>query len=162
MKRIGTTMFTVVVGLGLACSSFGTSESEEDDPVVLEEDAAEADESEAVTIEKITLARERGKNLEPVEKFSGSDTFCLLVKLSDAATGTRVKAVWIAVDAGGKKNQKIFEKVVTLDAKTMKEVKEPSRIDFCLSHDEPYPAGKYKADIYLDDEKAKTVAFKVE
>ena len=34
--------------------------------------------------------------------------------------------------------------------------------DLCaLTHDDPFPAGDYKAEIYLNDELVKTVEFKV-
>jgi hypothetical protein len=40
--------------------------------------------------------------------------------------------------------------------------KEPSRIDFTLAHDKPYPTGDYKFEVYLNGELADTVEFKVE
>jgi outer membrane usher protein FimD/PapC len=73
-----------------------------------------------------------------------------------------VKGVWIAVDAGGLENKKILEKEIILNAETLKGVKEKDRVDFTLSHDNPYPKGDYKIDIYLNRELADTVEFTIE
>jgi len=43
----------------------------------------------------------------------------------------------------------------------LKDVKEKKRVDFTLSHDNPYPTGDYKIDIYLNGELAETVEFKI-
>ena len=122
----------------------------------------ESESDNEVSIEKVTLVRDAGDKFEPVKSFKPTDTFGALVKLSEAKTGTRVKGVWTAVDAGGLENKKIFEKEVTLNSETLKGVREKDRVDFTLSHDNPYPAGDYKIDIYLNGELAETVEFKIE
>ena len=45
---------------------------------------------------------------------------------------------------------------------TFKGVKQKDRVDFSLSHDNPYPTGDYKIDIYLNGELAETVEFTIE
>jgi hypothetical protein len=40
-------------------------------------------------------------------------------------------------------------------------VEEPNRNNLSLTHDDPFPAGDYKTEIYLSDELVKTVEFKV-
>ena len=45
---------------------------------------------------------------------SGSDTFGVLVELSEPKIGTHVKAIWIIVEAGGMENKKILEKEVVI------------------------------------------------
>jgi hypothetical protein len=37
-----------------------------------------------------------------------------------------------------------------------------STADFTLSNDQPWPVGKYKADIYLDDKLDRTLEFEVQ
>ena len=120
------------------------------------------DSENEVTVEKLTLVRDTGKDFEPVKKFKPTDTFGVLVQLSEAKEGTKVKGVWTAVDAGGMIEKKIFEKIVNLTAEAMKTVKNPSRIDFTLSHDNPYPTGDYKFEVFIDGEVGDTLEFKIE
>jgi len=127
-----------------------------------EKDQDEAESENDVTIEKVTLVRDAGNKFEAVKSFRPTDTFGALVKLSEPKTGTRVKGVWIAVDAGRRENKKILEKEITLNAETLKGVKEKDRVDFTLSHDNPYPKGDYKIDIYLNGELADTVEFTIQ
>ena len=122
----------------------------------------DADSENEVTVEKLTLVRDTGKDFEPVKKFKPTDTFGVLVQLSEAKEGTKVKGVWTAVDAGGMIEKKIFEKIVNLTAEAMKTVKNPSRIDFTLSHDNPYPTGDYKFEVFIDGELGDTLEFKIE
>ena len=122
----------------------------------------DADSENEVTVEKLTLVRDTGKDFEPVKKFKPTDTFGVLVQLSEAKEGTKVKGVWTAVDAGGMIEKKIFEKIVNLTAEAMKTVKNPSRIDFTLSHDNPYPTGDYKFEVFIDGEPGDTLEFKIE
>jgi hypothetical protein len=126
------------------------------------ENDEDADDSESeVTIEKTVLAREVEERFEPVKSFKPSDTFAVLVFLSEPKIGTRVKAIWTIVDAGEIENKKILEKEVEITAEAIKDVEEPNRINFSLTHENPYPTGDYKTEIYLNDELAKTVEFKI-
>lgn len=153
MKMTRLSTFVIFLSLSLAFSSGAIAKEKDDDA---------ADSEDEVSIEKITLVRGAGEKFEPVKSFKPSDTFGVLVKLSEAKKGTRVKAVWMIVDAGGMENKKILEKEVTITPEAIKGVKEPSRIDFTLTHDDPYPTGDYKADIYLNGELVETVEFKIE
>jgi hypothetical protein len=153
MKIIRLSAFVIFVSLSLAFTNASLGKEKDED----------ADDAEdGVSIEKVILVREAGDKFDPVKSFKPSDTFDVLVKLSEAKNGTRVKAVWTAVDAGGMENKKIFEKEVVITPEAVKGVKEPSRIDFTLSHDKPYPVGDYKTEIYLNGELAETVEFKIE
>jgi len=150
--------FTTLSAYLIACSlslvlSHGAIGKEKD------EDTEES-ESE-VTIEKTVLAREHDDKFEPVKSFKPDDIFAVLVILSEPKVGTKVKAVWTIVDAGGHEDEKILEKKVDLTAEAIKGVEEANRINFTLSHDKPYPAGDYKVDIYLNGELEKTVEFKI-
>ena len=129
---------------------------------IAKEDDEDTDESESeVTIEKTVLAREVEDKFEPVKSFKPDDTFAVLVFLNEAVIGTQLKAIWTIVDAGGMENKKILEKNVEITPEAIKGVEEPNRINFSLSHDDPYPAGDYKVDIYLNGELAKTVEFRI-
>lgn len=115
-----------------------------------------------VEVEQLTLVRDTGENFETVKKFKTTDTFGVLVKLSTAKAGTKVKAVWIASNAGGIEDKKIFEKEVTFTEDTLKDAKIKDRVDFTLSHDNPYPTGEYKVEIYLNGEFADSIDFEIE
>ena len=122
----------------------------------------DADDSESdVTIEKTVLAKATEDRFEPVKSFKPDDTFAVLVFLSEPKAGTKVKAVWTIVDAGGMEDKQLQVKKVELTPETIEGVKEANRINFSLTHDDPYPAGDYKVDIYLNGELAKTVEFKI-
>jgi hypothetical protein len=151
MKTLRLSTFIILVSLAFASAALA---KEKDD------DAAESDSD--VSIEKVTLVRDAGDKFEAVKNFKPSDTFGVLVQLSEPTTGTKVKAVWTAVDAGGLENKKIFEKEVEITPETLKDVANKNRIDFTLSHDNPYPTGDYKAEIYLNGELDQTIEFKIE
>lgn len=151
MKKAIWLSFAVFFSLTIAGGLIAKEKQDED-----------SSESADVTVEKLTLVRDTGKDFEPVKKFKPSDTFGVLVELSEAREGTKVKGVWTAVDAGGMLEKKIFEKTVDLTEETMKTVKNPKRIDFTLSHDNPYPTGNYKFEVYLNGELADTLEFKIE
>jgi hypothetical protein len=152
MKMTTFSAFLIGCSLSLALGP-GTIGKEKD------EDAADS-ESE-VTIEKTALVREVGDKFEPVKSFKPDDTFGVLVFLSEPKVGTKVKGVWTAVDAGGLEDKKIFEKEVEFTPEALKDAKEKNRVDFTLSHDNPYPTGDYKIDIYLNGELAETIEFKI-
>jgi hypothetical protein len=120
------------------------------------------DASDEVQVETLTLVRDTGQSFEAVEKFKTTDTFGVLVKLSEPKIGTKVKAAWIAVDAGGMENKKIFEKEVVLTEDALKDAKTKDRVDFTLSHDNPYPTGEYKFEVFLNGELADSIDFEIE
>ena len=151
-----TTLSAYLMASFVSLAFIGTTLGKEKD-----EDADESDSQ--VTIEKTVLARdiEAEHKFVPVKSFMPDDTFAVLVFLSDAKVGTKVKAVWTIVDAGGHEDEKILEKKVDLTAEAIKGVEEANRINFTLSHDKPYPTGDYKVDIYLNGELDKTVEFTI-
>lgn len=148
-KTIWLSSFTILVSLTLT-SALLAKEKDDDD--------SESD----VTIEKLTLVRDAGEKFEPAKKFKPTDTPGVLVQLSEAKEGTIIKGVWTLVDAGDMKDKKIVEKTVELTADAIKSAKDPSRIDFTVTHNDPYPAGDYKFEVYLNGELADTLEFKVE
>jgi|SRR3984893_1171116 hypothetical protein len=150
--------FTTLSAYLIACSlSFVLSHG-----AIGKEKDEDTDESESeVTIEKTVLARKTEDGFDPVKSFKPDDTFAVLVLLSEPKIGTKLKAVWTIVDAGDMQDKKLLEKKIELTAEAIEGVKEANRINFSLSHDDPYPAGDYKVDIYLNGELAKTVEFKI-
>jgi hypothetical protein len=125
-------------------------------------DAEEEESENDVTVEKLILVKDTGKDFQPVKKFRPTDTFGVLVQLSEAVEGTEVKGIWTAVDAGELHDKKILEKTVEFTPEAIKNAKNPSRVDFTLSHDDPYPIGDYKFDLYLNGEFIDTVKFSIE
>ena len=157
MKMIRLFSFALVISI-LLPFSHGLLAKDKDK----ENDEETADSDSEVTIEKTVLAKETETGFDPVKSFAPSDTFAVLVFLSEPKVGTKVKAIWTIVNAGGMENKKILEKAVELTPEAIKEAKDAAnRINFSLTHDNPYPAGDYKADIYLNGELAKTVEFKI-
>jgi len=146
MKTICPSAYALLLTLSLACGT-GALDA--------------ADSSDSVTIAKTVLVRQVGDQFEPVENFTPTDTFGVLVFLNDGKPDTRVKADWIAVDAGGMKNKSIFVKEVALTAEALKTIKDATRIDFSLAHDNPYPTGSFTTEIYLNDVLVKIVEFKI-
>ena len=142
----------------IACSrSIALSQS-----AIGKEKDEDTDESESeVTIKKTVLAKETADGFDPVKSFKPDDTFAVLVFLSEPKIGTKLKAVWTIVDAGEMQDKKLLEKKIELTPDAIKGVKEANRINFSLTHDNPYPAGDYKVEIYLNGELAKTVEFKI-
>jgi hypothetical protein len=127
-----------------------------------EKDEDSGDSDSAVSVEKLILVRDVGSKFEPVKKFKPTDTFGVLVQLSEGKEGTKVKGVWTAVEAGELKDKKILEKEVTFDAESLKKATVKNRIDFTLSHDNPYPTGDYKFEVYINGELADSIDFTIE
>jgi hypothetical protein len=114
-----------------------------------------------VKIEKTILCRKVEHTFEPAKSFKPNDTFALVVYLSEAKVGMRVRAAWTLVHAGRLENIKLLEKKMELTEDAIKSVKEPNRFNFGLEHDDPYRPGDYKIEIYVNDELVKTVEFQV-
>jgi hypothetical protein len=149
-----TTLSALLIGCSLSLALGHSAIGQENDE--------DTDDSESeVTIEKTVLAREVEDKFEPVKSFRPNDTFAVLVFLNEAKIGTQLKAVWTLVDAGGQQDKKILEKTVEITPEAIKGVEEPNRINLSLKPDELFPTGDYKVDIYLNDEPAKTVEFKI-
>lgn len=152
MKFTTLSAYLIACSLSLAFTSATLGKEKDED----------ADESDSeVTIEKTVLAKKTEDGFDPVKSFKSDDTFAVLVFLSEAKIGTKLKAVWTLVDAGGKQDQEILEKKVELTPEAIEGVKEANRINFSLAPNEPFPTGDYKVEIYLNGDLAKTVPFKI-
>lgn len=86
--------------------------------------------------------------------FSPEDVFYLKVGLANAPDDTKVKAVWTAVKAEGAEADTLLDDAELTSGS--------ATLTFDLNNDNPWPAGDYKVDLYLNDKLDRTVAFKVE
>ena len=84
--------------------------------------------------------------------FTSDQTFYLVVELANAPSDTKVKAVWSSVDDAGVATQIIDKEVVGSG----------SPITFNASNSNPWPSGKYRVELYLNDKLDKTVDFSVQ
>src|SRR5438876_11261577 len=100
-----TTFSALLIGCSLSLALSHSAIGKEKD-----EDESESD----VTIEKTVLAREIADKYEPEKSFKPDDTFAVLVVLSEPKIGTKLKAVWTVVDAGGMKDKTILKKAIEL------------------------------------------------
>ncbi len=99
-----------------------------------------------------------GEGRRATTTFSPRDrTFYAVAELANAPDDTVVRAVWIAVDVGKEAppNTKIDEARTTHG---------DGRLTFNLSQQDPWPKGRYKVDLFLNDKDKpdRTLEFKVE
>jgi hypothetical protein len=120
--------------------------------------AANAENAEAAAkVQSVSLARDNGsgKAGETVTEFNSNEKVQhVSVNLNDVPPGTKVQAVWMAVDAGGIKNQRVFGKEMKTEANT-------KTANFDLSLGRTFPPGDYKIEIFINEKLAKTLNYKV-
>ena len=104
-------------------------------------------------VKSATLAADEAGS-RPTTTFEPSDTFYLLVDLANAPDDTTVRAVWYAVDVGSAAapNTLIDEASMTTGSAV---------VTFDLAHDDAWPPGAYKVDLFLNDELNQTLDFSV-
>jgi hypothetical protein len=104
-------------------------------------------------IKDVKLAKDTD-GAQPTTVFGVEDTFYCLATLANAPDDTVVKAVWTAVEvADNDPNLKLDEASLTHG---------DGVLTFNLTNSGPWPTGKYKVDLYLNDKLEKTVEFMVE
>ena len=79
-------------------------------------------------------------------------TFYLVAELANAPSDTKVKAVWYALDEAGAATNLAEKEIVGSD----------SPVIFNASNSNPWPAGKYKVELYLNDKLNQTLEFTVQ
>jgi len=112
----------------------------------------------APTVESATLARGSNQNeaVDPTNIFAPDDLeLHLVAKVADAVDGTNLKAVWQVVDVQDYEPQVIDEVIYTLSGGE-------NVADFTLSNDQPWPVGKYKVELYLNDALVETLEYEVQ
>jgi hypothetical protein len=111
-----------------------------------------------VRVTKVYMARDNGSG-EPgdeAETFSPSDhTVHCMIELDHAAEGTMIRFDWIGVDAGEWQNHSLKQ----LDY-TTKALENKVHAHLTLPRD--WPEGEYKVDVYLNDQLARSITYKVE
>lgn len=86
--------------------------------------------------------------------FAPDQPFYMVANLKNAPDDTTVKASWYLVEAEGMDpNQLIDEAEITGGDNTLY---------FDLTSEQLWPVGKYKVDLYIDDELSKTLEFEVQ
>jgi hypothetical protein len=104
-------------------------------------------------ISEVQMAKD-SEGTQPTSAFSAGDTFYCNVKLVNAPDDTIVKAVWTAVEVkDNESNLKLDESSLTHG---------DGVLNFKLTNSNPWPSGKYKVELYLNDKLNKTVEFTVE
>lgn len=99
------------------------------------------------------MARDPEGN-SPTTTFAQDDVFYAVVTLANAPDDTTVKAVWTAVEAEGvDPNTVIDEAELTSGSGTLQ---------FDLTNDKLWPAGKYKVDLLLNGKQDRSLEFTVE
>jgi hypothetical protein len=101
------------------------------------------------------MARDPEGN-DPTKVFSPDETFYCVAELSNAPDDTSVRAVWTAIDVeGASPNTKIDEVSTTGGS---------GQLQFDLTNQGPWPVGKYKVDLFLNDEQepTRTLEFEVQ
>jgi hypothetical protein len=104
-------------------------------------------------ISSAALAKDEA-GTQPTTTFAPEDTFYVNVELANAPDDTVVKTVWTAVEVeGADPNTPLDETELESGSGTLY---------FNLTNSGPWPAGKYKVDIYLNEELDRTLEFVVE
>lgn len=85
--------------------------------------------------------------------FGTNETFYAVTDLRNAPENTDVRAVWTAVDVEGvNPDHQIQETILTTGS---------NRIYFELSNPAPWPEGRYRVDLYLEDQLQESLEFEV-
>ena len=91
-------------------------------------------------------------NVVETAVFKADQPFYDVVSIANAPDTTKVKAVWYTVDASGAATSIIDKEVVGSG----------SPITFSATANQPWPAGKYKVEVYLNDKLNQTKEFSVQ
>lgn len=81
-------------------------------------------------------------------------TFYCIVQLANAPEDTKLKAVWTAVEVEGEQPNTLIDQAETTAGNQ-------NQFTFSLTNDQPWPIGKYKVDLYLNDKLDRTLEFEV-
>jgi hypothetical protein len=140
----------------LACS-FGKVKNTNDSTNATGETNSE-DSSSTSAIAEIHMAKDDGKGNpgERADVFSPRDrTIHCVTKLKEMKSGTKMKFTWWIVDADGSQNQKIRD--IDYTTKSLENV-----IHGHLTLPQNWPEGKYKVEVYVNDNLEKTAPFSIQ
>lgn len=158
MKRHPALLATLMLVLvALACGGTGVDKQSGDNTNGGE--ASNSPESDGVDIESMQLARDdgAGDSGEVVTSFKTTDNpLHCVVKLSEAAPGTKVRVVWMALDAAGARDFEIAEPFeYTTGA-------EETEVDATVRLPREWPAGSYRVEAFANNQPPETLEFKIE
>jgi outer membrane usher protein FimD/PapC len=110
-------------------------------------------------LSNVTLCKDITEQMEPIAPttvFSQDQSvFHCLLRIVNTAGAAKVKAVWIAVEAGASMNTVIDEATIPVDKDNL--------LHFSLSRGpNPWPAGKYRLDLFLNEKLKQSVDFMVQ
>jgi len=98
---------------------------------------------------------QNGNMVDPTDTFAPTDpTIHVVATLANVPDGTTLKAMWYVVEVQGSEPGVIDEISRTLGSGE-------ETVDFTLANDRPWPVGKYKVELYLNDTLDKTLEFEV-
>jgi hypothetical protein len=113
--------------------------------------------SREVSLENLRMAFDEDGN-SPTTVYSVSDIFYAVGDLKNAPAGTVVEIKWLAEQIDGyNSGELIYEQAIN----DFTEESFTGSIYFQLSNDSGWPAGEYKADIYMDGNLIQSVPFSV-
>ena len=104
-------------------------------------------------IKDARMARDN-EGAQPTTTFAPTDTFYCVAELANAPDDTRVKASWTAVEVDGEQPNTFIDQAELTSGS--------GALHFKLSNNGPWPAGKYKVELYLNDKLDKTLEFTVQ
>lgn len=84
-------------------------------------------------------------------EFTQDQPFIFIVSQANAPDSTKVKAVWYAYDETGMATQFVEKEMITGE----------TPIIFSATNNGPWPVGKYKVELYLNDKLDRTLEFSV-
>ena len=87
------------------------------------------------------------------EVFAQDEVFYCIVELANAPDETSVKAAWTAVNVEGEEPNLFIDETELTGGS--------NRLTFELSNNMLWPLGRYKVDLYLNDELDQTLEFEV-
>jgi hypothetical protein len=117
--------------------------------LVLSSLACEFSASTAKISNAVLTADETGK--AATTEFTTDQPFIYVVDLANAPDDTKVKAVWYSVDSAGAATQFVEKEIVG----------GKSPIIFSATNSGPWPVGKYKVELYMNDKLDRTQEFSV-
>jgi hypothetical protein len=84
-------------------------------------------------------------------EYTPEQAFTFIVTQANAPDDTKLKAVWYSVDEAGKATQFVEKEMVTGG----------SPVTFTATNNGPWPVGKYKVELYLNDKLDRSLDFSV-
>jgi hypothetical protein len=95
----------------------------------------------------------------PTTTFTPADVFHCVIGVANAPEDTTVRTVWTAVEATDAAGAVLKDEKIEEATFTTKDI--GSVVNASISLPNPWPIGKYKVDIYLDDKLDRTLEFTV-